>query len=350
MNEGRINEVFDEKSIKSKRTFPTGKAIAMVVIILFQVLILLWAFSFEPKPQDEILSYDVTVIPRDDGSLDIQYSFVWKALDPTEDLTWVEIGMANEHYTVDPVSLSPTITNYTQVNYDGEVYLELDLDHAYSAGDVVEFSFRVNQRNMLCKDDSGYFYEFVPCWFNATPIERYTFRWENSDSITGTNDGQNRGLYYAWSGSLDCGEYAMMRVHYDKNSFDGCRTVSYRPFDDSNVYNSLDEDKVAVIIIAFVFVLVLVIVQVWIIDSVVSYHRGRGFLTGHGYHIHTFGRSNPYYIRARDKYNAQHASRSGGRSGGGCACACACACAGGGRAGCSQKDTYSLPFKRDTEK
>ena len=60
----------------------------------------------------------------------------------------------------------------------------------------------------------------------------------------------------------------------------------------------------------------------------------------HGYYIHTYGRSNPHYIRARDRYNATHSRSSGGRSGGGCACACACACAGGGRAGCSQKDTY----------
>ena len=71
MNEGRINEIYDEKTIRSNRTFPTGKTIALVVIALVQVLILVLAFSFEPKPQDEILSYDVTVIPRDDGSLDI---------------------------------------------------------------------------------------------------------------------------------------------------------------------------------------------------------------------------------------------------------------------------------------
>jgi Asp-tRNA(Asn)/Glu-tRNA(Gln) amidotransferase A subunit family amidase len=54
--------------------------------------------------------------------------------------------------------------------------------------------------------------------------------------------------------------------------------------------------------------------------------------------MHTYGRPNPHYIRARNAYNATHRSRGGGS--GGCACACACACAGGGRAGCSQKDTY----------
>ena len=43
-----------------------------------------------------------------------------------------------------------------------------------------------------------------------------------------------------------------------------------------------------------------------------------------GYYIHTYGRSNPLYIRARDRYNATHSRSS----------------AGGGRAGCSQKDTY----------
>lgn len=90
----------------------------------------------------------------------------------------------------------------------------------------------------------------------------------------------------------------------------------------------------AVAVVCCIGAALLSIAEVYIVDCYVSYGRGRGFLTGHGYHVHAYGRSNPHYIRARDKYNATH-SRSGGGGRG-----CACACAGGGRAGCSQKDTY----------
>ena len=182
---------------------------------------------------------------------------------------------------------------------------------------------------MLCKNESGYFYEFVPGWFNAIQVEQYEFLW----LMDGSKD-------YVQRGNLSYGEYSKMTVQYGMNDFAGCQTVKYYPFDDDGAYNDLQEDKVGIIILCCLGAALLIIAEVYIVDSYVSYDRGRGFLSGHGYYIHTYGRSNPHYIRARDRYNATHSRSSGGRSGGGCACACACACAGGGRAGCSQKDTY----------
>lgn len=345
MKKGRVNATYDDDYTRENRTFPTSKALLLVLILAIQIGILYGAFCYEPQPQDVIRDYNVTVQPKEDGSLDITYHFVWEALDPSEELTWIEIGMANENYSVYAESLSHTIRQYSREDYDGEVYLVLDLDRAYSGGEVLEFSFMINQRDMLCKDADGYFYEFVPGWFNATPVEQYTFRWAADEYIQSAVGAQLQDGYYVWGGSFQCGGYALMEVRYGSLSFVGCDTVRYDPFDDSGTYNSLEEDKTGVIVMAIFLAAILVVVQVWIVDSVVSYHRGRGFLTGHGYHVHIYGRSNPHYIRARDKYNAAHAGRSGGRSGGGCACACACACAGGGRAGCSQKDTYSTDGK-----
>ncbi len=339
MKKGRVGVEYDEQYIRENRTFPKGKTILLAVILLVQIGIVIGAFCYKPKPQDIIRQYDVAVEPREDGSLDIGYHFVWEAVDTSEELTWIEIGMANGNYSVYPDSVSDTVRKYTQKKEDGEVYLVLDLDRAYTGGEVLEFSFKVNQRDMLCKDVNGYFYEFVPGWFNSTPVTRYTFRWAEDGQIQSVSGAQRVGGEYVWSGSLECGGYVQMGVRYGQDTFAECSTVAYKAFDDSGAYNSLNEDKTAMIAMAFVGVALLIIIQVWIIDSVVSYHRGRGFLSGHGYHVHIYGRSNPHYIRARNRYNATHAGRSG-RGGGGCACACACACAGGGRAGCSQKDTY----------
>lgn len=340
MKKGRVNAKYEEKYIKANRTFPKGMVALMMLVLVIQVGIIVLACSYDPKPQDVIREYDVTVMAKEDGSLDIHYRFVWEALDTSEELTWIEIGMANPNYTVYPESVSSTIRQYTQENYDGDVYLSLDLDRAYTGGEVLEFSFAVNQKDMLCKDDSGYFYEFVPGWFNATPVEQYTFQWANDGLIRGLDGADLRDGWFVLSGSLECGGVVPMTARYGKDSFSGCKTVEYWEFDDSGAYNSLEEDRIALVVGACLIAAVLVIAHVYIVDSFVSYHRGRGFLTGHGYHVHTYGRSNPYYIRARDKYNATHAHSSGRSGGGGCACACACACAGGGRAGCSQKDTF----------
>ena len=330
MKKGLVNkkETFTDADIRANRKFPTWATILLVIIVVVQLGLIALGIWYQPKPQDLIHQYYVTVQPLDDGSLDIEYRFVWEALDKTEELTWVEIGMANEYFTVYPDSVTSNIASYSKYTDGDYVSLQLDFDRPYKGGEIVEFSFKVNQRDMLCKNEAGYFYEFVPCWFNAIQVQRYEFRW------MGKNDT-------IWRGSLDYGEFVKMTAQYGMDDFAGCQTVKYWPFYEDDACNELRDLKILTVVMCSLFAALLIIAEVYLIDSYVSYHRGRGFLSGHGYYVHTYGRSNPHYIRARNKYNATH---SGGRrgSGGGCACACACACAGGGRAGCSQKDTYSI--------
>lgn len=330
MKKGRVNPKakYTEEEIRSNRTFPTANTILLVIILAVQIGLIILGVLFESKPLDVIRQYNVTVQPLSDGSLDIEYHLMWEALDTSEELTWVEIGMANENFSVYPNSVSSNIGTYSKYTDDDYVSLRLDFKEAYLGGDVIDFSVKINQKDMLCKNENGYFYEFVPGWFNAIQVEQFEFRW----IMNGSKD-------YVQRGSLDCGEYSKMTVQYGKEDFAGCQTVKYQPFDDEGAYNELQEDKVGFLVLCCVGAALLIIAEVYIVDCYVSYDRGRGFLSGHGYYVHTYGRSNPHYVKARDKYNATHGGRSGGR-GGGCACACACACAGGGRAGCSQKDTY----------
>lgn len=328
MKKGRVNAKYEEAYIKANRKFPTKNTVWLAVIVAVQIGLILLGICYQPKPQDVIHQYNVTVQPLDDGSLDIEYRLLWEALDTSEELTWVEIGMANGNFTVYPSSLSANIDTYSKYTDEDYVALRLDFSKGYLDGDLIEITFKVNQQDMLCKNDAGYFYEFVPCWFNAIQVKAFEFVWQ----MEGFRDSVQRG-------SLDYGEYRKMTAQYGPDDFAGCQTVAYEPFDDEGAYNELKETKTAVLIFCCFGAALLILAEVYIVDAYVSYGRGRGFLSGYGYHIHTYGRTNPYYIKERDKYAAKHGGRSGGR-GGGCACACACACAGGGRAGCSQKDTY----------
>ncbi|MBE6942640.1 MAG: hypothetical protein E7453_00040 [Ruminococcaceae bacterium] len=337
MKKGRVNakEKYTEAEIRAKRKFPTSNTIWLIAIVAAQIALILFGLFYQPKPQDLIHQYDVTVETQSDGSLDITYYFRWEALDTSEPLTWVEIGMANENFSIYPDSVSSNISAYSKYVDEDYVSLRLDFTKAYIGGDVFSFAFKINQKDMLCKNEEGYFYEFVPCWFNAIEVKQYEFKWLIST-----------GRDYAKRGSLSYGEYCKMTIQYGANDFSGCQTAQYTPFDDSGAYNELQEDKIGVVVMCCLFAALLIIAEVYIIDSYVSYGRGRGFLSGHGYYVHTYGRSNPHYIRARDRYNANRGGRSGG-GGGGCACACACACAGGGRAGCSQKDTFGKAMETD---
>lgn len=317
-----------EEQQNTQRSFPVGYTVLLIVIVLVQIGLVCLGIWYQPQPKDVIHQYDVTVQPLSDGSLDITYHFVWEALDTSEELTWVEIGMANGNYTVFHDSFSSNILNGIPFTEEDYVSLRLYFKQAYIGGDVIEFSFKVNQKDMLCRNEAGYFYEFVPCWFNAIRVEKYTFVWC-------LEDGQEQ----VQTGSLDCGQYSKMTVQYGQDTFAGCQTVKYHPFDDSGANNELKEEKYGILALCCLGAALLIIAQVYIVDCYVSYGRGRGFMTGYGSPVHTYGRMNPVYIRARRRH---HSSSSGGRGGrsGGCACACACACAGGGRAGCSQKDTY----------
>ncbi len=319
---------YSREEILKKRTFPKKNTIWLCVCVLLQVALILFAIWYQPKPQDKIDEYRVVVTPLDDGTLDIEYYLRWTPLDESEPLTWLEIGTANEQFTIDRSSCSHTIRTISKQNEDGFTGVRIDLDRAYAAGKTLVISFKINQQRILCRDEDGYFHEFVPGWFNATPVEHYEFRWKN--------DGPEGD--HVWQGSLDCGEYALLKVRYtDPHVFDGYPTVKYQPFDDSGAYDELRENKGGVIAMIVMGIFFLAVAELHIIDSYVSYHRGRGFMTGYGHHVHVYGRVNPRYSRARAAHQAT-SSHSGGR---GCACACACACAGGGRAGCSQKDTYA---------
>ena len=330
-------DTFDAEYVRKNRTFPHARAILLVVCIIVQIALALFAVSYNPQPQDVIKNYNIIITPKDDGSLDIEYSLVWNALDTEEELTWVEIGMANEDFKIYQDSLSDTVKSAEKYVDDDYVSTRIYFKRGYMGGETLSFSFTVNQKGLLHMDAAGYYYAFVPGWFNRTPVENYKFLWKNSDIKTANANG-TVGKYLVWEGRMDLGTYVMMNVSYDKNAFANVQITPYRPFEADDVYDGLREDKIGVTVLIVFAVLAIGIAELYIVDCFVSYHRGRGFMTGYGYHVHLYGRSNPRYTWARDN----HAAKSGGRGGGGrgCACACACACAGGGRAGCSQKDTY----------
>ena len=70
-------------------------------------------------------------------------------------------------------------------------------------------------------DKEGYFFEFIPGWFNESPIESYSFRWLASGA-TSANCGEPSDGYYVWSGSHGCGGYTVMNVRYGKGVVKPC--------------------------------------------------------------------------------------------------------------------------------
>lgn len=327
---------FSPETILEKRSFPVKNTLILGILIIAQLCMVLVILYHQPKPQDVIQNYTIYATPQADGSLDIEYRFKWTALDADEELTWVEIGMANEYFTILD-GCSGNIKNIKRYSDDdGYCFTRIDFNKAYSGGETVEFYFKVNQERILATNGVETFYEFIPGWFNYIQVKHYSFNFYKYGDIGSFNGNRQDDQWLTWEGSLDYGEFVKMRVNY--NSFDA-HAVKYQRFNSDGAYNGLAEDKAISTVLMVMLILMLLVVEIVIVDSYVSYSRGRGFLCGYGHHVHVYGRVNPHYQREAAKHNASRGSGSGSR---GCACACACACAGGGRAGCSQKDTYRI--------
>lgn len=332
---------FTSETVEKKRKFPLVNTIILILLVLAQAACVLAIVLYDPKPQDVIEDYTIYVTPLDNGSLDIEYRFRWTALDTSEDLTWVEIGMPNEYFSVlgdfsDNISM---IDRYT--DEEGYCYAQIYFKRAYNGGETLDFSFKVNQREMLTTDKETLFYELVPGWFNYTEVKHYSFNFRKYGDISSFNGDSQTSEWLTWEGSLDYGDYVIMRVNY--NSFKA-PAADYYGFNSGDAYNGLSSDRSGFTAAMVMIIIFMLVGEMFIIDSYVSYGRGRGFLHGYGHPIHTYGYSNPRYVSAHRAHTASHGGGGGGR---GCACACACACAGGGRAGCSQKDTYRVTRKRD---
>lgn len=325
---------FSKEAIKRRRTFPKKSMWLIIILSIVITACILVMIFYNPSPRDRIDNYEVYVEPQSDGTLNIEYKIKWTPLDTREPLSWIYIGVPNPNYSI--IEYSDNIDNIERYDdANGQCHMDVEFKKHYYAFEDFEFSIKINQGSMLCEQDGQKFYELVPCWFNLVSVKSYSFNWKNSDSISYSNATGEKDGYLNWSGSMEEGEYRLLRVNYKEFN---APTTFYKEFDDSGVGSALDEDRLTLIFVLLLVVCFCIIAIVHSLDCFVSYYRGRGFFRGYGHHIYIYGRKNKHYEEEASKHiSTSHGGR--GHSGGGCACACACACAGGGRAGCSQKDT-----------
>ena len=299
---------FSRETILKKRKFPIGATVGLIALVIVQVACICSMVFYKPKPQDVIEKYTIYATPQSDGSLDIEYYFTWTALDMSEELTWIEIGMANEYFSI----LDERSDNIRRIDKytddDGYCYAQVYFKNAYEGGNTFDFSFKINQQRILASDGVELFYEFIPGWFNYCQIKSYTFYFNKYGDIDSYNGDFQDNDWLIWQGSLDYGDYVMMRVNY--NSFDA-HTVKYEGFYGDGAYNGLSSDKEGATAGAAFIIIIGLIVELVIVDAYVSYNRGRGFLRGYGHHVHVYGHVNPRYRTEAQK----HSARSGGGGG-----------------------------------
>lgn len=335
---------------------------------------------------DYIRNYVVTVDLREDGSADITYDIDWQVIagDATQYLSWVKIGLANSH--VDELTpLTDTISDL-QYSDEGGSYAKVIFARRYYSPEVtaqnggesaVQFAFTVHQSHLFTRNDDGTAnFTFTPGWFDDLSVGNMQIRWKNEGGFIADNTSVD-GDYLVWDfGPLTHGQAAKVHVTVPITYSVGYPADAEMTAEDYGGAQADYSDRFAnFFLIVFFTVILLLIFWKNLFGRTPTWGGGFGggidpgdwFWYTNG--VHTIRRIRtapppPGYHRTDPPKNFQPgggSSRGGGvgrRSGGNndhhftCACACAsscacaCACAGGGRAGCSVKDFYTVKLPR----
>ena len=333
----------------------------------------------EAGDMDYIRDYIVTVDLREDGSADITYDIDWQVIagDKTDYLAWVKIGLANSHAD----SLTPLTDTIADLEYsdDGGSYAQVVFARRYYSPEVaaanggessVRFAFSVHQSHLFTLNDDGTAnFTFTPGWFDDLSVGNMQIRWRNGEGFLADNT-RVEGDYLVWDfGALSHGQAARAHVTVPVNysaAFSPDAAMSPEDYGSGGTeLSSLTGTLVPLLVFLLIAVLLLVAAAsraprwggglgpgidpgdwFWYTNGLHTIRRARGMPPPVGYH-----RTDP----PRGFEPGGGSSRGGGvgrrdsgshHSSCACACAsscaCACACAGGGRAGCTAKDFYTV--------
>lgn len=290
--------------------------------------------SYRFEPLDYIETYQITIDPNNDGTLNMHYKITWNVLDDESEgpLEWVQIGIVNSYVK----DLKPITSNIKSLYYssDDGAHIIIDFDRKYYKNESITFEFSYTQERIYhLIDEDKVYYNFVPGWFDEIRVGYICVRWNALNVIDSNHDRIIDGYLY-WQASLDYGQSIEVEVLYNQDSFIGLSEDLQ--FSDRTITKTELITIICIISAVIIFIIIMIIISIITYDP---YKNNRGFvgrksfISSHYHHHH-------YYSSAVNSKGVVIVNRSssGGSGISGSSCACACACAGGGRAGCSIKD------------
>lgn len=322
---------------------------------------------------DEILRYDITAAPQQDGSLALTAEIDWKVLDSTSEgpLEWVTIGIPNEK-----ASNAKALTDTISALYVDGTYMHVTFDRSYSAGETVHFAFSWTQSYLYTLgEDGSVSYDYTPGWFENANVDEMSITWKGTGtapsaaSATGAADFAEpadgaSGDYVASGQNLAHGQQLHVQFTYPSwpaalSADSSAENYTGETYTGGDFYDSGDSYDTGGGDALLIFVFILIIVVFYVVRMSASWNGGFGgpayiYVGGLYYPKGPDGHPRPGSVGVKTPPHSGFGGMGGGssfgggagRGGGGCACAsscacaCACACAGGGRAGCSAKNLY----------
>ncbi len=198
------------------------------MIAVKKILILLFIFFFSltlggceevVSPIDEVTKYEITLEPRNDGSMDMVFSFDWKVLNDTREgpLTWLIIGIPNEH--VDEITaLTGNIENIGYSSYQGGSFVRIDFTEPTHADETIHFAFSTHQSHLYNIEKGFVDYSYQPGWFSEIEVKQAIVRWKKTNVLVNNANSEDDN-YWIWDYPLNFGETIEVHVRYSELSF-----------------------------------------------------------------------------------------------------------------------------------
>ncbi len=300
-----------------------NKKIIVSILIFFAILLV--SNICMADDLDRINEYTITVDPRSNGTLDMNYHLEWEVLDSESEgpLEWIKIGIPNANVSgITAISKNIKKISYYQDNGD---YIRIDFNQSYEQGSVLDIDFKFNQAYMYTLSSGYCNYKFTPGWFSDIYVKKLTIKWNADDISTYSPKAKVSRGYYVWSTSLSKGRTYTIDISYPEDTF---KTSKNMQASDATVTSSSSSSSTFPITVILYFIPIAVV-------FLISIFSGRGYSSHRGWGYSSY---NSWDDDDDDDWGSSSSSCVS-------SCACACACAGGGRAGCSKKDLYGTNLK-----
>lgn len=275
--------------------------------------------------------YHVTLEPRSDGKVLIDYTLKWSVTGGH--IPWITVGLPNSNFTIE--KYGGAIKEIKPASSSGWVGVHIDLDRDYQPGESFEVSFQVIQNQLFYADDKNYKLDFTPGWYENAFTDQlivsihFFAKIEHVKANPAPSSSTDEIMTWEKT-KLGKGEKFDVSISFPKNSLK-------TPLSKDNLKEGMSGWVILLIVVG-------VIVLIIVVAYFASESEGGGY-SGGGIYSGSSGSSG-------------RSSGGGGGFGGrasSCACACvscacACACAGGGGAGCSRKEKHSCPYCQSRNK
>lgn len=276
---------------ENSSAFPLKTLMFLIILIAVQVMLCIFAISYEPSPACIITDYSLVLAPEEDGCLKADYYFCGYVSKKYSEIDAIEIVMPDMKYEVDDTSLSSNIGNFKKITDNkGYCSLLLNFNDEYASGEKFDFSFSLVHKDQYHYRKGTAYYNFTAPWFNLLPVESYIFTWNEGYGFVSNADDCSDGVH-TWKGKLDFGEYRLLTVSSGDELID-----TEGELREPGAYNAMIRKKSDAINLTAVIELILISVCIILIDCIISYFKGHGILRVRKIYMHIDGRTNPSYL------------------------------------------------------